>query len=174
MVVVWLGCSGCIYERIFGPLGENEMSVPVDMAVPEDLAGADLSGIDLTDPPDLLPLACMMASECTAPGMPICSPQHICVACATDQQCIDLNPAKPNCDTSMGNKRSGQCLACVDNGDCCFDAGPVCGVVGGGGDPTLSCSLAECGGSGGVCYCDIDCVFIGDCCADACLNCGAC
>ena len=37
-----------------------------------------------------------------------------------------------------------------------------------------TCEPAECGGSGGICFCDAECAEYGDCCDNACVACGAC
>jgi hypothetical protein len=44
--------------------------------------------------------------------------------------------------------------------DCCPNYSTVCGAV---PDPNM-CEPNECGGSGGNCFCDVDCVLFMDCC----------
>ncbi|HEX9485947.1 MAG TPA: OmpA family protein [Gemmatimonadales bacterium] len=79
---------------------------------------------------------CTADSQCT--GMtPICNSTTLsCVACATNTQCSNKNPAQPWCDVS------GSCFACIADSQC-SGATPICSQA------TNSCAActtdAQCG-----------------------------
>lgn len=71
------------------------------------------------------------------PGLKICGD-----ACTDNSDCT-ADSSKPFCDT-----RSGNCVACLTDGDCTDDEMPYCGDVGGGDMQCVECTdNTECAGS---------------------------
>jgi hypothetical protein len=128
------------------------------------------------------PLACTAAcaldtSGCTSPscGNGMLDAGEHCDGATFDpsfDDCDDFGfaPGFVSCQSCLAD--TSMCELC-GNGMC--DPGETsCSCPGDCPDDPLSCSLCECGSSGGSCACDADCVDRGDCCVNACNACGAC